>query len=420
MQVLFDLASDGLKTFLAQKFLRSNHVDADTVYHLYRIASHLGDPYYESRCRGRLTDVLRFRQLAVPVNCVPLAVPLLCPGKVFLRRTKQLLGQCLDISQDRLLPYHVPATKIVPTAHPKIKDLLFNHQRIVSTWDAQSSSEEAGWQCTYTEVLKAHPRFQTVDGHVASSATLLTLPPDLQCMAGSSSNNTVFPNMDEHWDVFWNALCKWTKHHNLLMLPRQDVYEVWLSMWQLHTVNVGDRWNFGHVKRLKALVPGVIWHVKDHESAHIHVFCPKKYWSMLDNTYGSAQIFFPVPINYSCAFAQIEQAVPPEVQQAFAYGFRFRHKSSKLPWSYILPKHKKNWKAGRPIVGFSAHPAKKFLTVLARVMDGLVGQAARMFELTTMPFRYGLLFTSSLQDCRVCLKKIGRYGCTSRILPDFL
>ena len=41
LQMLFDLA---LKSFLAQKFLRSNHVDADTVYHLYRLASHLGDP----------------------------------------------------------------------------------------------------------------------------------------------------------------------------------------------------------------------------------------------------------------------------------------------------------------------------------------------------------------------------------------
>ena len=67
-----DPASDSLKAFLAQKFLRSSSVDADdTVYHVYRVASHLRDPSYETLCRSRSTELLLVRQLPVPKPCIP-------------------------------------------------------------------------------------------------------------------------------------------------------------------------------------------------------------------------------------------------------------------------------------------------------------------------------------------------------------
>ena len=52
--------------------------------------------------------------------------------------------------------------------------------------------------------------------------------------------------------------------------------------------------------------------------------------------------------------------------------FQFRKKDAALPWSYILPKHKKAWKAGRPIISFCCHHARKFLMRLSKVIDFLV------------------------------------------------
>ena len=104
------------------------------------------------------------------------------------------------------------------------------------------------------------------------------------------------------------------------------------------------------------------------------MFCPIKYWRMSDNTYLTASIFWPLSMHAGCAFTQVEQAVPDEILNHFSFGFQFRRRGSSLPWSYNLPKPKEEWKAGRPIVAFSAHPAKKFLAVLARVLDGLVSQ----------------------------------------------
>ena len=78
-----------------------------------------------------------------------------------------------------------------------------------------------------------------------------------------------------------------------------------------------------------------------------------------------------------------------------------------MPWSYILLKHKKAWKARRPIVAFSAHPAKKFLAVLACVLDGLVSQVCPH----TAPYNDALDLWQSLHaflDCLVGLSELDR------------
>ena len=90
------------------------------------MASHLGDPYYETLCRSKLADVLRFRQLPLPRPCVPLSIsmPLFLPQHKFEGMVRSALDQCLSISEDRLIPYHIPTTRIIPASHPKIKDVL--------------------------------------------------------------------------------------------------------------------------------------------------------------------------------------------------------------------------------------------------------------------------------------------------------
>ena len=104
------------------------------------------------------------------------------------------------------------------------------------------------------------------------------------------------------------------------------------------------------------------------------MFCPVKYWKMLDTTYLTASIFQPLSIHAGCALAQVEQAAPDEILKHFSFGFQFRRRGTRLPWSYILPKHKESLESRRPTAAFFAHPAKKFLAVLASVLDGLASQ----------------------------------------------
>ena len=374
LRLMFDLGSDWLKSFLAQKFLRSNYVGADMVYHLYRVASHLGDPYFETLRRPKLTGALRFRQLPVPRPCVPLSMLMRLPQHNFARMVRSALDQCLSISEDRLIPNHIPTTRIIPASHPKIEDVLYSHMDVVQSWTADVTAQQMGWTCPCATIVARHPEVQLVDGHVVCSASLLLLSDDLKELAASSANNAVYPLKGGAWASFHQAATKWTQDHGLLCLPADDLWNLWEPAWTQHENNLDDKWTVSDVLRLKDYASGLVWHVRDHEGSHSQAFRPVKYWKMLDNTYLTANIFQPLSMHAGCAFTQVEQAVPDDILKHFSIGFQFRRRGTGGPWSYILPKHKKALKAGRPIVAFSAHPAKKFLAALARVLDGLVSR----------------------------------------------
>ena len=371
-QILFDLASDGLKSFLAQKYLRSNRVDADVLYRLFRMATHLGDPFYETICRSRLNDVLQFRQLKCPGTCRPLSTPFLLPEAGFKRLIRGLLGDILHVSSDRLLPYHIPSTALVAASHPKIKDVLFSHKQILWQWNPSIDPCKAGVQCCCAEILLRHPNVTTVQGHIASSATLLSLPQELAELARSSCGNPVFMTASEHWQRFYDDVLQWINHHDLVRYPMKDIRLTWEKAWSLHTQHVGQHWTVDLVRELRKRTKGLVWHVRDHEGSHAHVFCPVKYWMMLQNTFTAASVFQPLSINPSAIMVQMEQAVPQRILEAFP--FRFGNRHTRVSWAYILPKFKKEWKAGRPIVSFAAHPARQFLVVLARVTEMLVAE----------------------------------------------
>ena len=93
---------------------------------------------------------------------------------------------------------------------------------------------------------------------------------------------------------------------------------------------------------------------------------------MLQNTFTADSIFLPVELSVPAVMTQMEQAVPEHILSAFP--FKCSSRKSKVSWAYILPKYKKDWKAGRPIVSFSAHPARQFLVIMARVTEMLVAE----------------------------------------------
>ena len=348
-QILFDLASDGLNSFLAQKYLRSNRVDSDLLYRLFRMATHLGDPFYETICRSRLNTALKFRQLRCPGTCRPLMTPFLLPESDFKKLTRGLLGDILDVSSDRLLPYHIPSTALLAKSHPKIKDVLFSYRQVLQQWDPHVDPTTAGIVCRCAEILRRHPQLTVVQGHVASSATLFHLPEFLGQVAQSSCGNTVFMSAKDHWKTFHTAVREWISHHELVHYPTDDIRRVWDAAWKLHMQHLGSRWTVDLVRELQRYTPGLIWHVRDHEGSHAHVFCPVKYWMMLQNTFTAASVFQPVSLNESLIMSQMEQAVPPKLLEAFP--FRFKSRSARaFPGHTFCPNSRRTGKRADPLL----------------------------------------------------------------------
>ena len=133
-----------------------------------------------------------------------------------------------------------------------------------------------------------------MQGHVASSATLLSLPDDLLCIAQSSCNNTVFMDAKAHWDCFRTAVYDWIEHHDLVRYSEKEVKAVWERLWQEHKKSLDGHWTVAKINQMKSHSKGLIWHVRDHEGAHAHVFCPVKHWMMLQSTFTADSVFLPV------------------------------------------------------------------------------------------------------------------------------
>ena len=206
-----------------------------------------------------------------------------------------------------------------------------------------------GWTCPCATIIARHHEVQLVDGHVACSASLLSLPDDLKELAASSANNAVYPLKHGAWVSFRQAVTKWTQDHGLLCLPTDDLWNLWEPAWTQHENSLDDKWTVSDVLRLKDCASGLVWHVRDNEESHSHVFCPVKYWKMLDNTYLTASTFQSLCMHAGRAFTQVEQAVPDEVLKHFSFGFQCRRRGTRLLWSYILPKHKNTRKLERRV-----------------------------------------------------------------------
>ena len=132
---------------------------------------------------------------------------------------------------------------------------------VVRTWTSDGSAVESGWKCSCQEIAEQHPQMQLVDGHVACSAGLLTLTVDLQELASSSANNSVYLLADGAWMTFRHAITTWTQDHDLLCLPVSDlrsVWEEWEEAWEQHETSLGHKWTVSDVLRLKACAPQLI------------------------------------------------------------------------------------------------------------------------------------------------------------------
>ena len=370
LQVLFDLAAEGLQSFLAAKLLRSGHVDDLLIYQLYRLGCSLGDPHIETTVRKRLRKIMAFRNMTVPSEPSSLCIRGLGHAS-FAADTRALMRSLLKDSHATVLPFHVPKLLITFKAHPKVKDVLFNFKELVEGWEPHGADS---LPCDCQILREQFPYLDLSDGHIASPASKLGIPGLLGDIASSSANNQVFASVSSLFGGFRASLHRWCKKHHV-RFPAEEVLKIWWANQVQHHADFvcsARKWTVVDVLHLQSLFPTLVWHIRDHQAGHIHVFCRKKYAMMLDSTFQNEEVFRAVDLTAGQAFSMLESCVPPHVEKAFAWGFQFQKKDVSLPWAYILPKHKKEWKGGRPIISFCCHPARLFLVGLSKVIDFLV------------------------------------------------
>ncbi|CAE7359852.1 unnamed protein product [Symbiodinium microadriaticum] len=280
LQVLFDLAAEGLQSFLAAKLLRSGHVDDLLIYQLYRLGCSLGDPHIETTVRKRLRKIMAFRNMTVPSEPSSLCIRGLGHAS-FAADTRALMRTLLKDSHATVLPFHVPKLLITFKAHPKVKDVLFNFKELVEGWEPHGADS---LPCDCQNLREQFPYLDLSDGHIASPASKLGIPGLLGDIASSSANNQVFASVSSLFGGFRASLHRWCKKHHV-RFPAEEVLKIWWANQVQHHADFvcsARKWTVVDVLHLQSLFPTLVWHIRDHQAGHIHVFCRKKYAMMLD------------------------------------------------------------------------------------------------------------------------------------------
>lgn len=324
LQVLFDLAAEGLQSFLAAKLLRSGHVDDLLIYQLYRLGCSLGDPHIETTVRKRLRKIMAFRNMTVPSEPSSLCIRGLGHAS-FAADTRALMRTLLKDSHATVLPFHVPKLLITFKAHPKVKDVLFNFKELVEGWEPHGADS---LPCDCQNLREQFPYLDLSDGHIASPASKLGIPGLLGDIASSSANNQVFASVSSLFGGFRASLHRWCKKHHV-RFPAEEVLKIWWANQVQHHADFvcsARKWTVVDVLHLQSLFPTLVWHIRDHQAGHIHVFCRKKYAMMLDSTFQNEEVFRAVDLTAGQAFSMLESCVPRMLRKPLHGGFNSKRR----------------------------------------------------------------------------------------------
>ena len=283
---------------------------------------------------------------------------------------------CVSECKHAITPFHVPKTTVVFPRHPRIAQTLFNHQDALKQW---ATRQEPTCRCDL--IKKYAPKAPTFGGHVAARGIELThrLSSLEKQIASGSVTDTFFPDKAQIHTHFVDAWSSWCRT-NALPGPSRGLNIVFEQIWDKHLTQVQDRYHREAVDSLKSKTRGTIWHTEDHHPRTAICFCPTLYHRMLEGTFGNPQVFQEVPRTFEEQVKKVQKAAKCDFQRRYPWAFR---RAPVIPRAYALPKRKKDFASGRPIVSFVDAFMRPLLEATSRLLHRICSLAfprARAFS----------------------------------------
>ena len=125
-------------------------------------------------------------------------------------------------------------------------------------------------------------------------------------------------------------------------------------------------------RQLQEQFPNCIFHNEDKRVSSLRIYCPCQYFQCIDKTFLDSAIFAKSHESPSECLQITMQHLKNKFSQAYPWAMG---KGTSLPAGYILPKGKKQYGSGRPIIGFFKAPFKPMLGTLAKLLFQLVPRA---------------------------------------------
>ena len=360
--LLCDLSSNTKRRFEGIRSLLRSKTSTTGIYGLCRMAGNLSNVHKQAAQKA-LKVVLRKRRLQTPKPSKPIFVqPLMHPS--FTTNLRTFLKQAISKHKDHITPFFIPSTRPVFTKHRTMKDIIHSWREAHRRWHPEHPEA-----CTCQPFREKFPH-SLHDGHIAIE--LCKVAPDVPCLKFSGKSN-VLPDQKTLAVQLRKAIQRWHRS-NSLPVPRDEDTEMTTFIQQQlaqHQQHATNTLNIHMLKALQERLPAGIIHCEDHFADRLIWYCPQLYHKCITGTFMNAEVF---------QTSEHQPLLLPEATHQRMLKRLPKHKWAfpnwgRIPTAYVLPKRKKDFATGRPIVSFVQAQGRVLWESFADVLSLMVRQA---------------------------------------------
>ena len=356
------LAEQSQRSYSMQRLIRSNEMDADHVYNLYKLSLNMDDPP-RTRVQSLIKKAIEFRQLPIPPPPKPLVLPLLS-HQSFRVDLKAWLRQHAIATKPWMPTFFVPSCTVTSGKHDVLEGHLFNHFKWMQQFEWHTPPP-----CHCPRQLQDHPNlhFTTLEDatHIASPADQLSLPQKLRSYMATHAKTQVYPTEEHYVKTTWPTLQRWLHHHSIFTVTQQDWQKFVRTQWPDHRSTQHQWIDHADVKYLTHALTDFVVHCRDHAASAIYVYCPYLYWHTLKSTFNDTNIYHHLNITPTQATQYLHNLAQPKWLKQYRWGIDFK---ATCPISYILMKKKKLYLAARPIISYKGFTYAKLFRATAMTL----------------------------------------------------
>ena len=360
--LLCDLSSNTKRRFDGIRSLLRSKTSTTGIYGFCRVAGNMSNVHKQA-VQKALKGVLRKRRLQPPKPSKPIFVqPLMRPS--FTSDLRTFLKQAISKHKDHITPFFIPSTRPVFTKHRTMKDIIHNWREAHRRW--QPEHPEACACKPFREKFSDNLH----DGHIAIE--LCKVAPDVPCLEYSGKSN-VLPDQKTLASQLRKAIQRWHRSNGLPGPKDEETGMINFIQQQLaqHQQHAKNTLNIHMLKALHERLPAGITHCEDHFADRLIWYCPQLYHKCISGTFMNAEVFQTSEhqplLLHEATYQRMLKRLPKHKWAFPNWG--------RIPTAYILPKRKKDFAMGRPIVSFVQAQGRLLWESFADVLSLMVRQA---------------------------------------------
>ena len=358
-EVIQHLGSNSLKRFQMEKRIRSHEFGLQGCYFIRKLAANLGEPQ-RSYALNAIDRAIHFWKGKRVPRCLPLRAPwILSP--TWSSDLRKVLRQHCALMRPHTVTFQSPSSAVVFTKNPSVQDSLCNHKDYATRW---ADGETPVCICSTLTPYQTSPTSNS--HHIHLDGDSLTLPtPSLSSIANGSLQNKIFPSKKEIWTNLQKAFVQWHQRNGIPAIPTRHLEDLWTTSWSQHRQQIHNHISHHDITQFTKLFAGAVFHNEDKRATSLRIYCPCLYFECLKNTFSDDNVFKRLKASPD----SLIQATLLTLQRRFKKQYPWAlGKGRTLPNAYVLPKRKKHFLSGRPIVSFFAAPFRPMLNCIAKLL----------------------------------------------------